>query len=175
MSYLSIYIYIYLVAIQFVKTSISTNFPSMLPVLDRKSHPNKVWLSRTKSGRARTMSTHRCYCGYLCCSPDSPPARAPCPPTASKPAPSSATELSRATTHRVKKQNVLVKGIKTLFSMCRSNDALIHLSHQQMSQRLSLLEERQREMHTCLGFETPEPVVYPPLPPPAVEDPWAWY
>jgi hypothetical protein len=26
-----------------------------------------------------------------------------------------------------------------------------------------------------MGFETPEPVVYPPLPPPAVEDPWAWY
>jgi hypothetical protein len=26
-----------------------------------------------------------------------------------------------------------------------------------------------------MGFETPEPVVYPPLPPLAVEDPWAWY
>jgi hypothetical protein len=24
-------------------------------------------------------------------------------------------------------------------------------------------------------LETPEPVVYPPLPPLAVEDPWAWY
>jgi hypothetical protein len=23
--------------------------------------------------------------------------------------------------------------------------------------------------------ETLEPVVYPPLPPPAMEDPWAWY
>jgi hypothetical protein len=44
-----------------------------------------------------------------------------------------------------------------------------------MSQRLSTLEERQCEMHTSMGFETPEPVVYPPLPPPAVEDPWAWY
>jgi hypothetical protein len=30
-------------------------------------------------------------------------------------------------------------------------------------------------MHTYMGFETPELVVYPPLPPPAVEDPWAWY
>jgi hypothetical protein len=30
-------------------------------------------------------------------------------------------------------------------------------------------------MHTSMGFETPEPTVYPPLPPPAVEDPWAWY
>jgi hypothetical protein len=26
-----------------------------------------------------------------------------------------------------------------------------------------------------MGFETPEPVIYPPLPPPAVEDLWAWY
>jgi hypothetical protein len=26
-----------------------------------------------------------------------------------------------------------------------------------------------------MGFATPEPIVYPPLPPPAVEDPWAWY
>jgi hypothetical protein len=31
-------------------------------------------------------------------------------------------------------------------------------------------------MHISMGFETPpEPVVYPPLPPLAVEDPWAWY
>jgi hypothetical protein len=44
-----------------------------------------------------------------------------------------------------------------------------------MSQRLSTLEERQREMRASMGFETLEPVVYPPLPPPAVEDPWAWY
>jgi hypothetical protein len=29
-----------------------------------------------------------------------------------------------------------------------------------MSQRLSTLEERQREMRTSMGFETPEPVVY---------------
>jgi hypothetical protein len=41
-----------------------------------------------------------------------------------------------------------------------------------MSQRLSTLEECQCEMHTSMGFETPEPVVYPP---PAVEDPWAWH
>jgi hypothetical protein len=26
-----------------------------------------------------------------------------------------------------------------------------------------------------MGFETPESIVYPPLPPPAVEDSWAWY
>jgi hypothetical protein len=30
-------------------------------------------------------------------------------------------------------------------------------------------------MRASMGFETPEPIVYPPLPPPAVEDPWAWY
>jgi hypothetical protein len=65
--------------------------------------------------------------------------------------------------------------LKTLISMHRSNDALIHESHQQMSQRLSTLEERQHEMHTFMGFETPEPIIYPPLPPPAVEDPWTWY
>jgi hypothetical protein len=44
-----------------------------------------------------------------------------------------------------------------------------------MSKRLYTLEERQREMRTFMGFETPEPVVYPPFPPLAVEDPWAWY
>jgi hypothetical protein len=38
-----------------------------------------------------------------------------------------------------------------------------------------MLEERQREMRTSMGFETPKPVVYPPLPPLAVEDPWVWY
>jgi hypothetical protein len=26
-----------------------------------------------------------------------------------------------------------------------------------------------------MGFETLEPIVYPPLPPPAIEDMWAWY
>jgi hypothetical protein len=30
-------------------------------------------------------------------------------------------------------------------------------------------------MRVSMGFETPEPVVYTPLPPLAVEDPWAWY
>jgi hypothetical protein len=44
-----------------------------------------------------------------------------------------------------------------------------------MSQRLSTLEERQREIHTSMGFETPELVIYPPLSPLAVEDSWAWY
>jgi hypothetical protein len=59
--------------------------------------------------------------------------------------------------------------------MCRSNDALIRESHQQMSQRLSTLEEHQHEMPASMGFETPEPIIYPPLPPPAMEDLWAWY
>jgi hypothetical protein len=30
-------------------------------------------------------------------------------------------------------------------------------------------------MHASMGFETPEPVVYPPLRPPIVKDPWVWY
>jgi hypothetical protein len=59
--------------------------------------------------------------------------------------------------------------------MCHSNDALIRESHQQMSQRLSTIEEFQREVRASMGFKTPEPVVYPPLPPPTMEDPWAWY
>jgi hypothetical protein len=52
---------------------------------------------------------------------------------------------------------------------------LIRGSQQQMCQRLSLLVEHQRERHTSMGFETHEPVVYPPLPPLAMENPWAWY
>jgi hypothetical protein len=59
--------------------------------------------------------------------------------------------------------------------MCRSNNTLICESHQQMSQRLSTLEERQHKLRSTMGFETPEPVAYPPLPPLAVEDPCAWY
>jgi hypothetical protein len=99
--------------------------------------------------------------GTLATAPASHPAHAPSsPPDASKPAPSAAPESSRAATHCGKKQNILIKGLKTMISMCRSNDALIHESHQQMNQRLSLLEERQREMHTYMGFETLEPIVY---------------
>jgi hypothetical protein len=75
----------------------------------------------------------------------------------------------------ISRLNILIKGLKTLISMCHSNDALIRESHQQMSHRLSTLEECQREVHASMGFETLEPVVYPPLPPPAIEDPWAWY
>jgi hypothetical protein len=30
-------------------------------------------------------------------------------------------------------------------------------------------------MHTSMVLETPETAVYPPLPPPAMEDLWAWY
>jgi hypothetical protein len=59
--------------------------------------------------------------------------------------------------------------------MCRSNDALIHESHHRMSQMLCTLKERQREMRASMGFETPEPVVYPPLPPLLVEDSRVWY
>jgi hypothetical protein len=44
-----------------------------------------------------------------------------------------------------------------------------------MSQRLSLLGEHQRKMLTSMGLENPKPIVYPPLPPPPGEDPWAWY
>jgi hypothetical protein len=84
------------------------------------------------------------------------------PPTASSPvgarappasghAPSAIPESSRAATHRGKKQNILVKCVKTLISMCRSNDTLIYESHQQMSQRLSQLEDCQCEMRTSMG------------------------
>jgi hypothetical protein len=114
--------------------------------------------------------------------PPSPTTAAAVGPSAATPAscpshaPSSAApESSRAASHRRKKQNILIKELKTLVSMCHSNDALIHESHQQMSQRLSTLEERQCEMRASMGFETPEPIVYPPLPSPAVEDPWAWH
>jgi hypothetical protein len=51
----------------------------------------------------------------------------------------------------------------------------MHESHHQTSQRHSTLEERQREMCSSMGFVTPEPIIYPPLPPLAMEDPWAWY
>jgi hypothetical protein len=76
--------------------------------------------------------------------PASPPVRTPL----------AALESSRATARRGKKQNVLVRGLKTLISMCRSNDALIRESHQQMSHRLSTLEERQREMRASMGFKS---------------------
>jgi hypothetical protein len=54
-------------------------------------------------------------------------------PLACMHAPSAPPESSRTATRRGKKHNILVKGLKTLISMCRSNDALIHESHQQMS------------------------------------------
>jgi hypothetical protein len=59
------------------------------------------------------------------------------PPAASRHAPLAAPESSRAAMRRGKKYNIHVKGLKTLISMCRSNDAFIHESHQQMSQRLT--------------------------------------
>jgi hypothetical protein len=61
---------------------------------------------------------------------------------ASRPTPSAAPESSRGATRRGKKQNILIKGLKTLISMCHSNNTLICEPHQQMSQRLSTLEER---------------------------------
>jgi hypothetical protein len=70
--------------------------------------------------------------GTSAISPASPPARAPSHPV-SGPTPSAAPELSRAATRRGKKHNILIRGLKTLISMCRSNDALIRESHQQMS------------------------------------------
>jgi hypothetical protein len=30
-------------------------------------------------------------------------------------------------------------------------------------------------MRTSMGFETTQPVVFPPLSPPTVADPWSWY
>jgi hypothetical protein len=103
--------------------------------------------------------------GTSAVAPASSPTHAPSLPDVRRPAPLVAPESSRATTGRGKKQNILVSGLKTLISMCRSNDALIRESHQQRSQRLSTLDGCQREMHTSMGFGTPEPVVYPPLPP----------
>jgi hypothetical protein len=60
---------------------------------------------------------------------DSPPIGTRAPP-ASRHVPSAALESSRAATRRGKKQNILVKGLKTLISMCRSNDTLIRECHQ---------------------------------------------
>jgi hypothetical protein len=62
-------------------------------------------------------------------SPVASPAGARAPP-ASGHAPSATPKSSKVVTHRGKKQNILVKGLKTLISMCRSNDALICESHQ---------------------------------------------
>jgi hypothetical protein len=44
-----------------------------------------------------------------------------------------------------------------------------------MSHRLAQLEESQCEMCSSMGLANPEPTVYPPLPPPTMEDPWDWY
>jgi hypothetical protein len=59
-----------------------------------------------------------------------------------------------------KKQNILVKGLRTLIGMCRSNNALIRESHSQMSHRLAQLEESQCEMRSSTGLVNPEPRVY---------------
>jgi hypothetical protein len=96
---------------------------------------------------------HGPYHPHLVWAPAIPPAAAVVGPSSAAPAsppaarrPSSAApESSRVATRHGKKQNILIKGLKTLISMCHSNDALIHESHLQMSQRLSTLEEHQRE------------------------------
>jgi hypothetical protein len=67
--------------------------------------------------------------GTSTAAPTSSPARAPSPPGMRRHAPSAAPESSRDATHQGKKQNILVSGLKTLISMCHSNDALIHESH----------------------------------------------
>jgi hypothetical protein len=59
----------------------------------------------------------------------SPPVGARAPPD-SRHAPLAHLESSRAATHRGKKQSILAKGLKTLISMCHSNDTLICESHQ---------------------------------------------
>jgi hypothetical protein len=61
--------------------------------------------------------------GPSAATPASPPARAPLV----------APESSRVAVCWGKKHNVLIRGIKILISMCRSNDALIRESHRQMS------------------------------------------
>jgi hypothetical protein len=72
--------------------------------------------------------------------PPPPPATDPAGTSAAAPAsplvraPSAALESSHAIARRGKKQNVLIRGLMTLISMCCSNDALIRESHQQMSQ-----------------------------------------
>jgi hypothetical protein len=63
----------------------------------------------------------------------SPPATSPTrdrAPPAHRHAPSAAPESYRAATRWGKKQNILVKGLKTLISMCHYNDALIRESYQ---------------------------------------------
>jgi hypothetical protein len=73
---------------------------------------------------------HGAFMSQLVRTPHTSPPHAASPasalvPTASGHAPSSAPESSRAATRQGKKQNILIKGLKTLISMCRSNDALI--------------------------------------------------
>jgi hypothetical protein len=63
--------------------------------------------------------------------PTADPAGASAAALASPPAhaPSATPESSRVAAHRGKKENVLIRGLKTLISMCRSNNALICKSH----------------------------------------------
>jgi hypothetical protein len=73
---------------------------------------------------------HHAAAGTSTAAPASHLARAPSPPpAASRPAPLAAPESSHVASHYGKKQNILVKGLKTLISMCRSNVALICESH----------------------------------------------
>jgi hypothetical protein len=60
--------------------------------------------------------------------PPSPPAAATAGPSAAHVSPST-PETSRAATHWDKHGNIFIKGLKTLISMCQSNDIVIHESH----------------------------------------------
>jgi hypothetical protein len=39
----------------------------------------------------------------------------------------------------------------------------------------AMVQTSQSSSSSSMGLENPKSVIYPPLPPPAVEDPWAWY
>jgi hypothetical protein len=68
--------------------------------------------------------------GTSAAAPASSPTGAPSPPSVRRPAPLATPESSLASSHRGKKQNILISGPKTLISMYCSNDALIRESHQ---------------------------------------------
>jgi hypothetical protein len=70
--------------------------------------------------------------GTFAAAPSSPPTSA-CAPPASEQHLQLLVSLLELPLIGGKKQNILIKGLKTLICMCRSNDALIRESHQQMS------------------------------------------
>jgi hypothetical protein len=76
--------------------------------------PHVVWGPAVPPPAATTAT------GPSATGPASPPVRAP----------SAAPESSHVAARRGKKHNVLIQDLKTLISMCRSNDALIREFHQ---------------------------------------------